>query len=321
MLMNPYILRTWEHAVAGETIGENGNGALSYFESDFDLMTVKECLTTFHASFATRKEGTLFSVFPKAKLSASARQLADKLRSMVPLDREDDGTPAATRRDFMRELLADAPPEDDAAPIPIVNAVRDLHIVGFKAGYRQAGRTGQFREVGWVGWGPGTVHYVIGNSSDMNMQTSFELPSIIAYAKTEDALKQEEEPAMWGSLLPGDCLYVPPGAITVFKVHGSAAIFLRSQSAVTPGHTFMRVVSGQLCDKRSFEVLKRALQAVRDKFPDEESDYFDDTFQDRAHVNCQTDKAAWHAAACMVCDTVSLGHNGRTKIMVQQGKM
>eukprot|EP00439_Symbiodinium_sp_Y106_P028222 s487_g3.t1 len=146
----------------------------------------------------------------------------------------------------------------------------------------------------------------------MNMKSSFELPSIIAYAKTEDALKQEEEPAMWGSLLPGDCLYVPPGAITVFKVHSSAAIFLRSQSAVTPGHTFMRVpglqlsvsracvlawcwtvfefvVSGQLCDKRSFEALKRALQAVREKFPDEESEYDDDTFKDRAHVNCQAD--------------------------------
>ena len=96
-----------------------------------------------------------------------------------------------------------------------------------------------------------TVHYVIGNSNDMNMKSSFELPSIIAYAKTEDALKQEEEPAMWGSLLPGDCLYVPPGAITVFKVHGSAAIFLRSQSAVTPGHTFMRVPGLQLSVSRA----------------------------------------------------------------------
>ena len=118
--MTPYILRTWEGSAAGRE-----NGALSYFESDLDLTTVKECLATFQASFATRKEGTLFSVFPKAKLSTG---LLDKLGQMIPR------SATRSRRDFKEELLEAA----DSPDVPIANAVDNLHIVGYKAGYRQA---------------------------------------------------------------------------------------------------------------------------------------------------------------------------------------
>ena len=68
---------------------------------------------------------------------------------------------------------------------------------------------------------------------------SWNLPQILSFAKSAGALELED-PACWGTLLPGDVLYCPPQSVVIMKVTHAPAIFLRAQGGYVGSHRLAR---------------------------------------------------------------------------------
>ena len=142
-ITDPFILRTWESwdsatplpADGGAGKGTDFKEVLAPFETskNVNLTPLSEVLAAFRASFAGRKEQTLFSFFPNSKLTEDVNAFLEVLKVA--------GNIGPGRQNFEEALLRQAAPAAPAIrPPPILSAVEMMQIVGFKAAFRQARR-------------------------------------------------------------------------------------------------------------------------------------------------------------------------------------
>ena len=94
-----------------------------------------------------------------------------------------------------------------------------------------------------------TVHVAIASAAKLKMDAGTEWSNVgamISDLKNKQGLMSEPDTIVrWGSLLPGDLLYVPPFHVVISKVVHSAAVFIRVQAGGAISHRVARVAQTQ----------------------------------------------------------------------------
>ncbi|CAJ1379917.1 unnamed protein product [Effrenium voratum] len=193
-------------------------------QTDASRQRVSELLPTFDKNFLSRKELQLFAPLPATHVEPLRLAMLDQIGgSTEEADADTQG---------MRDLIG-------SSNLDAAKALRELHLVGYKAGYVQEG---------CEPFGLGTVKIMLQGTkcymavfsmqrilddchSDHDIEVALGIPAMICNLKDQDApdLFNEVNFVSFMTVMPGDLVYIPPGSLVLSKTCATPSTFLRAQ--------------------------------------------------------------------------------------------